>query len=97
MKCHECGEKVVIEVGKKIFRQDTCKKCGSYLHCCLNCELYDPVAWKECREPEADRVNNKAMANFCEYFTPAADNKTTGTRRADDARNKLDDLFKKKG
>jgi len=96
MKCHECGVEIVIEVGKKIFRQDTCKKCGSYLHCCLNCELYDPVAWKECREPQAMRVNDKAVANFCEYFIPAQANKVTGTRRADKARNKLDDLFKKK-
>ena len=96
MKCHNCGEEIIIETGRKIFRQDTCLKCGSYLRCCLNCKLYDPMAWKECREPEADRVNDKAIANFCEYFIPADDNKVSGTGRAEDAKNKLDALFKKK-
>lgn len=95
MRCHNCGDEIKIEVGKKIFRQDTCIKCDSYLRCCLNCELYDPVAWKECREPQAERVNDKTMANFCEYFTPARDNKAEGTQRSDSARKKLDDLFKK--
>ena len=96
MKCHNCGEERIIETGRKIFRQDTCSKCGNYLRCCLNCKLYDPMAWKECHEPEADRENDKAMANFCEYFTPADDNKVSGTSRADGAKSKLDDLFKKK-
>ena len=95
MKCHDCGAEKILEAGKKIFRQDTCASCGSYLHCCLNCELYDPIAWKECREPEADRVNDKAIANFCEYFTPGTENKVQGKQRSDDARSKLDDLFKK--
>ena len=94
MKCHNCGDILTIEPGRKIFRQDTCLKCGAYLRCCLNCKLYDPVAWKECHEPEADRVNDKAIANFCEYFSPADDNKVIGLNRADDARQKLADLFK---
>ncbi|MBN1464732.1 hypothetical protein JXA02_03150 [candidate division KSB1 bacterium] len=95
MKCHNCGDELVLEPGRKIFRQDTCLVCGAYLRCCLNCQLYDPLAWKECHEPQAERVNDKALANFCEYFTPAAANKVTGTGRATDARQKLADLFKK--
>ncbi|MBN1481467.1 hypothetical protein EH223_03805 [candidate division KSB1 bacterium] len=94
MKCHECGDIITLEPGRKIFRQDTCLKCGSYLRCCLNCKLYDPLAWKECHEPQAERVNDKEMANFCEYFTPAEDNKVTGLGRADVVRQKLYDLFK---
>ncbi len=94
MKCHKCGYEFTIEPGRKIFRQDTCPECEAYLRCCLNCQLYDPVAWKECHEPQAERVNDKEMANFCEYFTPADDNNVSGTRRAGDARKKLDDMFK---
>ena len=96
MKCHNCGKEIVIEIGKKIFRQDTCDDCGAYLRCCLNCELYDPVAWKECKEPQALRVNDKEIANFCEYFKPG-EGKVIGSKdRVNDARKKLDELFKKK-
>ena len=96
MKCHECGFEIIMEIGKKIFRQDTCPNCDSYLRCCLNCKLYDPVAWKECHEPQALRVNDKTMANFCEYFIPADDNVVSGTSRSQNARDRLNELFGKK-
>jgi|WetSurMetagenome_2_1015567.scaffolds.fasta_scaffold1549173_2 hypothetical protein len=95
MKCHQCGFEITIKVGQKLFRQDTCPKCESYLKCCLNCTLYDPVAWKECREPEAQRVQDKTMANFCEYFTPFEGERVRHVNRADDARRRLGDLFKR--
>ncbi|RPI03500.1 MAG: hypothetical protein EHM72_01370 [Calditrichaeota bacterium] len=95
MKCYRCGQEIKLEVGQKLFRQDTCLKCESYLRCCLNCTLYNPVAWKECREPEAQRVEDKTMANFCEFFSPSDDTAGRIFHRADEARRKLDDLFKK--
>ena len=95
MKCHRCGYEITIKTGQKVFRQDTCPKCESYLRCCLNCNLYNPLAWKECREPAAQRVEDKTMANFCEYFVPNEADRVAVNNRSDDARRKLDNLFKK--
>ncbi len=81
---------------RKIFRQDTCENCDSYLHCCLNCEFYDPNAHKQCREPLAYKTTIKDAQNFCEYFEPRHKPGKPDTSRADDARSKLDALFKKK-
>jgi len=93
MKCYNCGHEIVSDSGLKINRQDVCSGCGSYLHCCFNCRFYDPVAWKECREPEAERVNNKKMANFCAYFEPCVNETVYSENRAEQARQKLENLF----
>jgi hypothetical protein len=42
-------------------------------------------------------VPDKAMGNFCEYFeSGASPNQEKATSRADEARKKLEELFKKK-
>ena len=94
MTCYKCGTEV--EVEGKPFRRDECPKCSSYLHCCLNCTLYDPDAVQECREPMANWVENKEMGNLCGYFKPIVGQRTsTGLTRQDKAREKLASLFKK--
>lgn len=35
---------------------------------CLNCAHYDPKVAYQCRERRADPVDQKDIANFCEYF-----------------------------
>lgn len=35
----------------------------------MNCKFYDKNAHHECREPQAELVKDKKMANFCGYFT----------------------------
>ncbi|RJP73112.1 MAG: hypothetical protein C4532_04905 [Candidatus Abyssobacteria bacterium SURF_17] len=52
---------------------ETCEKCGSYLHCCLNCKLYDPHAPKQCKSPTTELVVDKEKANFCDEFDFAED------------------------
>ena len=32
------------------------------------CSFYDPKAYNECREPNADRIVDKEKANFCDYY-----------------------------
>ncbi len=93
MQCYKCGK--WIEPGRKLFRQDMCDGCDSYLHCCRNCRFYDINAHHQCREPQAEWVQDKEMGNFCEYFEPADAPQTTPSR-AEEARRKLDELFKKK-
>jgi hypothetical protein len=94
MKCFKCSQEIIMD--RKVFRQDTCPRCGSYLRTCLNCRFYDKVAYHECRESQADLVRDKEIANFCDYFEPRkvqeqADDKTIS------ARDKLNRLFKKPG
>lgn len=95
MYCYRCGTET--EVDGKPFRRDECPKCSSYLHCCMNCKLYDPLAYQECHEPMATWVEDKEMANLCGYFKAITEpKKDTGVTRKDAARAKLQQLFGKK-
>jgi len=93
MSCHQCGNEIPSE--RKIGRQETCVTCGSPLHCCLNCQLYDEKVYQKCREPEVVFVKDKASANFCTYFVPVNRDASGQAARAAEARKKLDQLFKK--
>ena len=94
MQCHHCG--LQIEIKEKISRQSTCPECSSFLHCCLNCLYYSVKAYHQCRESQAEWVNDKKAGNFCEYFKPSEKGPTSSNTKADESRNKLDQLFKKK-
>ena len=94
MKCYKCGTEIDVE--SHFRRQETCAKCFSYLHCCYNCSLYDPNAYQECREPQAPWVRDKDKGNFCEYFEPGDSGVSADKSRAEEAKRKLEDLFKKK-
>jgi hypothetical protein len=66
------------------------------LHCCRNCRFYDVNAHHQCREPQADFVPDKEMGNFCDYFEAAVLGAAiSGSDRAEQARKKLEALFKK--
>ena len=93
--CYACGK----EIGDRGFvgRQEICPHCRSNLHCCLNCRLYDEYAQNKCREPSAEWVGEGEKNNFCEFFT-FQESRAAGSRVRDreEARTKLDALFKKK-
>ena len=94
MQCFKCGFE--IELTDKVYRQETCPKCASWVHCCYNCRFYDPLAYHQCREPEARFVKEKDIANFCNYFEPRSGPFKGDASKADEARRKLEELFKKK-
>jgi len=48
-------------------RSETCE-CGADLKVCLNCVSHDPKAAYQCRDRRADPVEEKHLANYCEYF-----------------------------
>lgn len=51
-------------------RLDVCPQCGKYVHVCRMCVHYDPAETsKQCAEDDAERVQDKQAANFCDYFT----------------------------
>jgi len=66
--CWDCGKEMpeIVSIG----RQTTCPICHASLHCCKNCDFYDPNEENQCREPAADWVSDKERANFCDYYVP---------------------------
>lgn len=94
MLCFQCGREVIVE--RTPGRNDTCPSCHAYLHCCRNCRFYDVKAHHECREPQAEWVQDKSSGNFCEYFEASGAPATPAADRAAEARSKLDELFRKK-
>jgi hypothetical protein len=74
-----------------------CERCGADLHSCRNCAFYEPGADRDCREPSAEPVPDKERANFCDFFRFAeAPPGPAAARSAEDARSRLEELFRKK-
>lgn len=94
MFCFQCGREVKVE--RTPGRNDSCPSCQAYLHCCRNCRFYDVKAHHECREPQAEWVQDKRAGNFCEYFEATVTPVTPAAERAAEARRKLEELFRKK-
>jgi hypothetical protein len=96
--CHHCKTPIPDSAQGSAVRigfRDSCHKCGSDLHACLNCQFHDDGAHHECRESSAEWVRDKTRNNVCEYFrlkTGASGD--SGTAKAN-AMSALDDLFKK--
>ena len=97
--CQNCGEEFPYRSGDVVGRTQTCDKCGRDLHACVQCDHHDPRANNQCREPNSDRVENRLASNFCDFYRPkgrAPAAKGLGDPRLDDARARLDALFRKK-
>lgn len=93
LNCFKCGKAIPIVDRLSFFAE--CESCREDAHVCKNCAFYDPKAYNECREPQAEVQREKERANRCEYFQPRA-----GSGPATDARDALlsaaEALFKKK-
>lgn len=63
--CWKCGREY--KLGGSPGRSETCE-CGADLKVCLNCVSYDPKVAYQCRDRRADPVEEKHLANYCEYF-----------------------------
>ena len=81
----------------KIGRQEVCPHCRSDIHCCIHCILYDEYAQNKCREPSSEWVSDREKNNFCEYFVLQGGSAVNrSVREREQAREKLEALFKKK-
>jgi hypothetical protein len=67
--CWKCGTEYTLSGTPG--RSETCERCRADLKVCLNCVSYDPRAAHQCRDRRADPVDDKAAANYCEYFEMA--------------------------
>jgi hypothetical protein len=75
-ECHACGQAWDGSPGSQPGRDETCVKCGSDMHVCLNCRLHDPSANRECTSISTEPVKNKEKRNFCEEFMMAGSGKS---------------------
>jgi len=66
--CWKCGTEY--KLGSSPGRSETCD-CGADLKVCLNCVSHDPKVAYQCRDWRADLVEEKHLANYCEYFEMA--------------------------
>lgn len=89
-KCYNCGEELIFDV--KIGRRDQCPNCYAYLHCCYNCQYWNPDVHNQCTENQGEFIRDRAEGNFCLYFTFKSENNQTDDF-ATAAKNKLNSLF----
>lgn len=94
IKCHSCGTEM--SFSGQPGRRDECPKCHADAHVCRNCKHYDPAAYNECREPSADRVQEKDRANFCDFFYGRDPSGVSVSDKQKDLRAAAEALFKKK-
>ena len=92
-QCHQCG--AVVRADEPLARDAECESCGGDLRCCINCRHYDTAYNNSCRETQADPVVEKHRRNFCEFFSFTREPFVKGgSSRADEARKKLEGLFR---
>jgi hypothetical protein len=88
--CHKC--RTLIEVEKVSLREE-CPHCGADLHACLNCKFYDTTKSNACQETQAERVQEKEKATYCDYFSFREG--STEKSGKESAQKLWDELFRK--
>lgn len=89
--CFSCKKEV--SAGTRPGRGESCPSCGADLKACLNCRFYERGVYNDCREPSAERVVDKAKANFCDFFE-FSDSAGALDAKKEDPMEKLKALFK---
>lgn len=93
LHCWRCGADLK-DLSLPLSRLDECPECTVYIHVCRMCSHFDVAVSRACREDDAEEVQEKERANFCDYFTPSSQAFDTGIATADrKARTQLDGLF----
>jgi hypothetical protein len=90
--CWQCKHELDMSV--KVQRRDECPSCYADLKVCKNCRFWDPGYENECRENQTYFIRDREKANFCAAFEFKITGETDG-EEADDARSKLEAMFKK--
>lgn len=90
--CFKCGNEVDFN-RIKMQRTDTCPHCAHDMHCCRNCEYWDPGSHNQCREHITEYIPDRERANYCTLFTFKNGPHEASTDK-DNVKSKLDALFK---
>lgn len=94
--CFQCNHSS--ELSTKISFREECSHCGEDMHVCLNCRFYDTSSYNECKEPSAEKVQDKDRNNYCEYFEANTNHSTKNSSHSEKKKKQLTDaeaLFKK--
>lgn len=91
--CFSCGQ--TLKFADRVGLRAECDRCRADVHVCKNCSFYDPKVYNECREPQAERVQEKDRANRCDYFQPRTGSRESGQDKAAALRAAAEALFKK--
>jgi hypothetical protein len=89
--CHHCKAEIVFDV--KMQRADVCPHCAADLHCCKNCEYWEPSAHNQCREHVTEYISDRERANHCTSFTFRSGQPEDPSSRIAASKAKLDALF----
>ena len=95
MRCSRCGDVFTDAIGV----DSRCKRCGTDLRTCAQCESFDAGRTFECAQTIAVRITPKDARNACELFAPRVtiERETHSQVQAQapsSARKAFDDLFK---
>ena len=90
VRCHRCGNLL----NTAVLLNTACPKCSVALHCCAQCDSFNPASRYECMQTISARVTPKDAANTCDLFEPRATvERETGSVRQSTSRSAFDDLF----
>lgn len=81
LKCYRCGASLAA-LSLPLRRLEECPECTAELHVCRMCTHYAPRLPKACDEDDAPELQEKARANFCDYFKPNPDAYSPGELEA---------------
>jgi hypothetical protein len=95
VRCARCGNIIT----EPIAGESRCKRCGSDLHACAQCQSFDAGKRFECAQTIAARISPKDARNSCELFSPrvTVERETHSQVQAEapnSAKKAFDDLFK---
>jgi hypothetical protein len=92
VRCHRCGTIVT----SAILSNTLCARCGVALHCCAQCQSFDPATRYECMQDIPARIAPKDVFNTCDLFEARTTvERQTGSVPQTTARSAFDDLFKR--
>ena len=75
-----------------------CRQCRAQLHCCRQCQQFNPRLRADCDEPRAESHSEREKANFCDWFKLRHEFVEPGKNAPSvDHQAELDDLFAKNG
>lgn len=89
MICQKCGTEYLSgTIGFKAY----CESCGSYLHACIHCRIYDRNA-ERCRSLTTEAVRDREGINYCEEYVPELRSSSILSRNSSATKDSFNDLF----
>jgi hypothetical protein len=93
LSCYRCGASLE-KLSLPLSRRDECPECTVHVHVCKMCVYFDANVPRQCREDDAEEVNDKEKVNFCEWFKPDSNAfDPARAAQADKAKSELESLF----